>query len=240
MISIGPTWSLGELAPLAEAGLRIRAAYGPDPKIAMLSAPTLSAGSPGEHLQQLRGDPRVPVLTGDDSSLPWAVAAVSMLLGCDVAELIPDRFTAAGYLDHAAWSSLCERARDVLAASREFAHRPARIPDEVADPGLIALKQFMIDTAGAGALPVVLLDGPVPAAAALLADAAQPGSTSHLVALQPGTSRLEAMVHERLGIETLLPWHTACQDGSLAPLAIQITNFTATHSQRLAGNSTTA
>lgn len=239
MISTGAAWQLGELAPLAEVGQRLRAAYGGMPTAMIVSATGLITDD-CRNVQNTDEQPRIPVLTGGAEFLPWAVAATAMLLESDVAELVPDRFMAEGHLDHTAWSALCAQARDVMAASRHFAHRPTRAPDEVPDPGLIALKRFMIDNADAGAFPVVLLDGPVPAAAALLADAAQPGSTAALMALQPGTSRLEAAVYERLGIESLLPWRTNCPDGSLAALAIEIIDSAVAQSQRLAPDSMTA
>ena len=161
-----------------------------------------------------------------------------MLLGTDIAELVPDQFASDGHLDHLAWSALCAQARDILSASRHFAHRPTRVPDEVTDPGLIALQRFVINNSDNNTCPVVLLDGPVPAAAALLADASQPGATAPLIALQPGTSPLESAVYKRLGIEPVLPWRTHRHDGSLAALALQLVNFAAAQSRNATSGAT--
>lgn len=216
------TRRLGDLAPLAEVGLRMESACGEVPTPVIVSATALAAGDSLGRFEDT-GMPIVPVLTGSVSSLPWAVTATSMLLQCDIAELVPPCRTDDGRLDHLEWSRLCARTRDLVSASGELAAAPMRVPDAVADPELTALLRFILDSRQTS--PVVLIDGPVPAAAALLADTAQVGSTAHLLALQPGTSRLEAAVHERLGIRALLPWRTSLHDGSLAALALQAIGF---------------
>lgn len=223
---------LGELAPLAMFGQRVRSSYGAEPQVKVMSALTLASGSVREHVDALRDGTKLPVLTGDDDSLPWAVAAASVLLGPDVAELVPDRFTSGGQLDHIDWSRLCARARDIVWEARDFADLPENVREVIADPPLAALARFIIDSAGV--VPIVVLDGPVPAAAALLADAEKPGASAHLVSLQPGTSNLEAVILDRLSMAPVLPWHTNLKDGSLTSLALSAGALAAAALGRLA------
>ncbi len=213
---------LGDLASLADVGLRMESAFGGMPTPLTVSATKLAAdGSPAPltHAETAT----VPVLTGSAESLPWTITAASMLLRRDVAELVPHCYSDDGRLDHPGWSRLCARSRDLLLACGELPDEPMRVPGAVADPELTSMSRFIIDSRLT--FPVVLIDGPVPAGAALLADTADPGSTTHLLALQPGMSRLEAAVHERLGIRALLPWRTSLHDGSLAALALRAIDF---------------
>lgn len=221
--------TLGDLAPLADIADRIDTDLRGDTRDpARPDAPT------GQHppppcviaTADLAANPAdlpdvvdaVPVLTAGPEPLAWAVGVAALLLDVDVAELVPDVIDDDGRLDHAAWATLCSSARDRTVELTEWASMPERLIDEVHDRQIQSALGFLRRTARTGR--TVLIDGPVPAVAALILAAAEPGNAAHVVPLQLGCSILESRVWSQLGLEPVLPWRTRIHDGSLARLAL--------------------
>lgn len=160
----------------------------------------------------------VPVLTAGPEPLSWAISSTAVILGADVPELVPDILDDEGRLDHGHWSALCAQARDQAADLSEWASMPERLIDEIRDRNFQAALGYLRRTSSSG--QTVLVDGPVPAAAALILGAAAPGQADHVIPLQVGSCALETRAWSRMGIEPVLPWSTRVTDGSLAPLAL--------------------
>ncbi len=171
----------------------------------------------------------VPVLTAGPEPLSWAIGVAAPLLDVDVAELVPDIINDDGLLDHDGWATLCAASRDRAVALAEWASMPERLIDEIHNRQIQSALGFLRRTARTGR--TVLVDGPVPAAAALILAAAEPGNAAHVVPLQTGCSSLESRIWSQLGLEPVLPWHTRVHDGSLAPLALEVI-FTARNQSR--------
>lgn len=160
----------------------------------------------------------VPVLVEETDSLPWAVAVAATLMSDELPGLVPDRFDADRRLDHVRWAETTSAAIACAARLRPYAQMPERLIDEIRDPALQAMLGFLRKTGTADRL--VLLDGLVPAAAALALERAAPGQTAHAWPLHRGTTEFEDRVWAALDRTPILAIRADLHHGELGDLAI--------------------
>ncbi len=181
----------------------------------------------------------VLVLSTDHGPQDIAPPAVcGALTVTDAASVTDTHYDRDGKLDHVAWMATCCAIRDRLT---NLPPPGSTLVDAVTDPvtdmvtGLAdnSLKTCvdLIVAATQAKLPV-LLDGPGPAAAALVACHDSPGIAPWCRPLQQGTSPTEARAWEFLGIEPVLPVSSAMHDGRLAAAAIELINASLTPANR--------
>ncbi len=173
----------------------------------------------------------VLVLSTDHGPRDIAPPAVcGALTVTDAASVTDTHYDRDGKLDHVAWMATCCAIRDRLP---KLPPPGSTVADTVADTvtGLAdnSLKTCvdLIVAAAQAKLPV-LLDGPGPAAAALVACHDSPDIAPWCRPLQQGTSPTEARAWEFLGIEPVLPVSSAMHDGRLAAAAIALINASLT------------
>lgn len=207
---------LGDLEPLLRAARQVRA----DPLLGEGTPPTriVSARDLAEAVDLPEVAGAVPVLVEEPESLPWAVAIAATLMSDELPGLVPDRFDAERRLDHGRWAEITSAAIACAAQLRPYAQMPERLIDEVRDPALQAMIGFLRKTGATDRL--VLLDGPVPAAAALALERAAPGQTAHVWPLHHGTTDLEDRVWAALDRTPVLAMHADLHRGELSDLAI--------------------
>ena len=202
---------LGDLAAVAQW----RADTGftgqvPDPQIVVF----------GSDSPRTEDRPELQVLVVEGADLQIVAAAVcASLMGKDAASITADEFTEGGRLDHEAWMRTCEQTRDAMSGLREtqsdLPEMLTELPEAFADcvKAIADLAQQKVPT---------LLDGPGPAAAALLASQLNPEVLPWIRPLQAGTTPVERTTWEHLRLPPVLPFKTRLNDGSLAPLAAQV------------------
>ncbi len=176
----------------------------------------------------------VLVLSTDHSPQDIAPPAVcGALTVTDAASVTDTHYDRDGKLDHVAWMTTCCAIRDRLL---KLPPPGSALADTVTDTvtGLAdnSLKTCvgLIVAATQAKLPV-LLDGPGPAAAALVACHDSPDIAPWCRPLQQGTSPTEAHAWKFLGIEPVLPVSSAMHDGRLAAAAIELINASLTPSE---------
>lgn len=207
---------LGDLESLLRPARQIRA----DPLLGEGTPPTrvISARDLAKAVDLPEVAGMVPVLVEAPESLPWAVAIAATLMSDELPGLVPDRFDAERRLDHGRWAEVTSVAIACAAQLRPYAQMPERLIDEVRDPALQAMLGFLRKTGAADRL--VLLDGLVPAAAALALERAAPGQTAHAWPLHHGTTELEDRVWAALDRTPILAIHADLHHGELGDLAV--------------------
>lgn len=171
-----------------------------------------------------QGEPASPdtvtVVTGNSAAAATAAAAViGVGLRKHAAEVTAEIYDDRQQLDFAAWMDECDRVRDLMTSLA--LHMPDRSAVLAATPDDFQTAVDEILT-GAGAQ---LLDGPVAAAAALLASEITPECVLRLRPLQPGVTPVEEAVWQYLQLEPILRYRTRLADASLAPLAHEAINL---------------
>lgn len=157
------------------------------------------------------------VVAVEGESVPAAAAAVcGVLLGKNAAAMTAEELDDFGALDHKLWMANCEATRDLMAviirANVEAEDMADLLPDELW--ACVELIQSLPDKQ----IPA-LLDGPGPAAAALVATSLNPDALEWIRPLQPGMTPAEEMTWDHLRLTPVLTVRTRINDGSLAPLA---------------------
>ncbi|HZM77920.1 MAG TPA: bifunctional adenosylcobinamide kinase/adenosylcobinamide-phosphate guanylyltransferase [Candidatus Limnocylindrales bacterium] len=149
-----------------------------------------------------------------------AAAIVSRLTGAEIATLLARIVGPAGTIDDTSWMLRCAAARDALHRVRNLDLLAKTLLSELAGPD-IALACGVILGATARRI-AVLLDGPLAAAAALLAR--DLGSQSRLWLLLPdnGNHPTTKSAADVLGLEPLLDLKTGLGEGSAALLALPL------------------
>ncbi len=153
----------------------------------------------------------------------------------DAASVTDTHYDRDGKLDHAAWMATCCAIRDRLP---KLPPPGSTLADAVTTDTVTGLADNSLKTcvdlivAATQAKLPVLLDGPGPAAAALVACHDSPDIAPWCRPLQQGASPTEARAWEFLGIEPVLPVSSAMHDGRLAAAAIELINASLTPANR--------
>jgi nicotinate-nucleotide--dimethylbenzimidazole phosphoribosyltransferase len=194
--------ALGELKPMIQWWLTATNSTQP------ADAPRASAGDALSFLGASESD-----------LLPTAGALCGLLTNRDAAEVTSTTYDGAGRIDHNAWMRQCALVRDEIARLRPMRSDAAALRTNVPDGIGDLVDKLCTDDGG----PIVV-DGPIAAAALLLAYEMNPESLERIRPLQSGSSRAEALTWEYLRIEPILPFATGYSDGQLLETGIVLIN----------------
>lgn len=146
-----------------------------------------------------------------------AAIAVSVLTGTEPVKVLA---RGAAATDPEAWMRLAVEVRDARRRCLPHSTDPDALIAELGSPRL-AVAAGLVLRAAARRTPV-LLDGPVAAAAALIAYEAQPRAVRWWAAADVGTEPLSRLVLDRLGQVPILGLGTSTGDGLAGVLALPV------------------
>ena len=152
-----------------------------------------------------------------DAEATVAAATVcAVVTGMDPAGITADYFDVDWRLDHGEWMRICEQTRDLMvsitALGSDHSALLATLP-----PSFSACVQAILESPDRK-IPV-LLDGPGPAAAAVLAAQMSLDCLNWVRPLQLGTTPTELRAWDHLRLDPILRVRTRLNDGSLSELA---------------------
>jgi nicotinate-nucleotide--dimethylbenzimidazole phosphoribosyltransferase len=143
-----------------------------------------------------------------------AVAVAGALLGGDAASLVGHR----GGVDDRTWMRKCEAVRDALRRARRVAEDPLGLLAAAGGPDLALITGLLLQAA-ARRTPVVL-DGLVPATAAVVAHRIAPAAADWWLAAERYSEPAYGMALDVLAMEPLLSLGLARGDGLAAALTV--------------------
>lgn len=165
-------------------------------------------------------DDSIMVITTDSPQLRVTAAAVcAVVLGKDAATITAAEFDDEGRLNHGAWMTNCGQTRDLRYQLGTEEFEATELLPKLPESFRVCVEQ--IRELPGRELPA-LLDGPVPAAALLVAYQLAPEVLNWVRPLQLGTTPTETFTWEHLRIDPILPFKTRLNDGCLTQLATEV------------------
>ncbi len=213
------------LADLARWWARATDSSQPSPIVAAATiAVTDDSSTDGASLvSALPSETDLIVLTTDHvpaDVVPPAVCAV-VTVG-DAASVTSKHYDSDGKLDHDAWMKTCVAIRDCMAQLRSDDQSLLEAISAAGDDRLTTCVSILL-AAATHELPV-LIDGPGPAAALLVATQEADNAVSMCRPLQQGMSPTERETWIHLGLEPVLAVSTGRTDGRLSATAVELIN----------------
>lgn len=169
------------------------------------------------------GDPdqsidSIPLIVGASAAAVPAAALCAVILSRDAASVTPDSFDDDNRLNHQRWMSDCADIRNEIRRLEPVRDDPAALLAAV-DPHIARLAADLRDLSDQA--QATLVDGPVCAAAVLLAHEQTPEVLRWIRPVQIGTTPTETLTWDYLRVDPILAVHTRLVDGELADLARQ-------------------
>lgn len=207
--------ALGDLAPLRDWWLTTVGEDSepvPTPQVLDLS----TEANASEAIAAAANSVLAVLATTSKAVVVGAAAICGIVTNSDASSLTADVIDSDGQLDHAAWMRDCEQIRDAMVKLQPWRNDFDQLLSHADSSVATCTTTIRLLTQANTAL---LLDGPGPAAAALLAAELSPESMALVRPLQHGSVPAETLAWEHLQLTAVLAHQTRLNNGSLAPLA---------------------